>query len=174
MTRPFFVRDRITDFDLFDRHTNNAISKMKERFAEGEPVDFQVRWFLVVLLLVDQTSYLYVQKRMWFLGLIVIYPLLAVINYILVIDSPWIRRQNSFLDRACTVCRHRFPMHGIQSKPNLARISILVTYLPKLSMMPNSSVLAARGWWIFGIYLSSSGIRRGHPCLLFTSTLTRS
>lgn len=43
MTRPFFVRDRITDFDLFDRHTNNAISKMKERFAEGEPVDFQVR-----------------------------------------------------------------------------------------------------------------------------------
>ncbi|GJJ08804.1 hypothetical protein Clacol_003023 [Clathrus columnatus] len=42
MTRPFFVRERITDFDLFDHHANAAILKMKSRFAEGEPVDFQV------------------------------------------------------------------------------------------------------------------------------------
>lgn len=41
MTRPFFARERITDFDLFDHHCNIAISKMKERLAEGEAIDFQ-------------------------------------------------------------------------------------------------------------------------------------
>ena len=42
MTRPFFARDRVTDFDLFDRHAEMVVSKLKERFAQGEAIDFQV------------------------------------------------------------------------------------------------------------------------------------
>lgn len=42
MTRPFFTKDRISHFELFDRHAEDAIKQMKERFAEGCPVDFQV------------------------------------------------------------------------------------------------------------------------------------
>ncbi|TFK50641.1 cytochrome P450 [Heliocybe sulcata] len=41
MTRPFFSRDRISHFDIFDRHGQEAINRMKERFAEGYAVDFQ-------------------------------------------------------------------------------------------------------------------------------------
>ncbi|KAJ3727030.1 hypothetical protein C8R42DRAFT_400068 [Lentinula raphanica] len=42
ITRPFSNRDRITYFDIFDRHANEAIRKMKTRFAEGYAADFQV------------------------------------------------------------------------------------------------------------------------------------
>lgn len=42
MTRPFFVKDRVTDFDIFDRHADIAVNKMIERFGEGEAIDFQV------------------------------------------------------------------------------------------------------------------------------------
>ncbi|KAF9025789.1 cytochrome P450 monooxygenase pc-3 [Hymenopellis radicata] len=41
MTRPFFSRDRITHFELFDHHANIAISLMKERFRAGHAIDFQ-------------------------------------------------------------------------------------------------------------------------------------
>ena len=41
MTRPFFSKDRISDFELFDRHADQVISKMKERFKEGIAVDVQ-------------------------------------------------------------------------------------------------------------------------------------
>ncbi|KAF8060191.1 cytochrome P450 monooxygenase pc-1 [Lyophyllum atratum] len=41
MTRPFFTRDRISDFDLFDRHSNTAISLIKERMRKGHAIDFQ-------------------------------------------------------------------------------------------------------------------------------------
>lgn len=41
MTRPFFSKDRISDFELFDRHSDQVIAKMKERFKEGIPVDIQ-------------------------------------------------------------------------------------------------------------------------------------
>jgi len=41
MTRPFFSRERISDFEHFDRHADIAIEKMKERFKEGTPVDIQ-------------------------------------------------------------------------------------------------------------------------------------
>ncbi|KAK1235462.1 hypothetical protein PQX77_001314 [Marasmius sp. AFHP31] len=41
MTRPFFTRDRISHFDLFDKHTERVISAMKSRFNEGAPLDFQ-------------------------------------------------------------------------------------------------------------------------------------
>ncbi|KAF8585531.1 cytochrome P450 [Ramaria rubella] len=41
MTRPFFARDRVTDFETFNTHAEVVISRMKERFARGEAVDFQ-------------------------------------------------------------------------------------------------------------------------------------
>ncbi|KAK0184815.1 cytochrome P450 [Armillaria mellea] len=41
MTRPFFTRDRITHFNLYDRHAEMTISQMKQRLRSGYPVDFQ-------------------------------------------------------------------------------------------------------------------------------------
>ena len=41
MTRPFFSKDRISDFEIFDRHADQVITKMKERFNEGVAVDVQ-------------------------------------------------------------------------------------------------------------------------------------
>ncbi|KAF7343938.1 hypothetical protein MVEN_01682500 [Mycena venus] len=41
MTRPFFNRERISDFDLFDRHTHDILSRMKQRLAEGFAIDIQ-------------------------------------------------------------------------------------------------------------------------------------
>ncbi|KAJ7463233.1 cytochrome P450 [Mycena latifolia] len=41
MTRPFFKRDRVSDFELFDRHSLDAIAQIKKRLYEGYPVDFQ-------------------------------------------------------------------------------------------------------------------------------------
>ncbi|KAG9217637.1 hypothetical protein CCMSSC00406_0003674 [Pleurotus cornucopiae] len=41
MTRPFFSRDRISHFDLFDRHAEIVIQKMRERSRQGSAIDFQ-------------------------------------------------------------------------------------------------------------------------------------
>ncbi|KAF9459406.1 CYP63 cytochrome P450 monooxygenase-like protein [Collybia nuda] len=41
MSRPFFTRDRISDFDLFDRHADTVIKQIKTRMRTGYPVDFQ-------------------------------------------------------------------------------------------------------------------------------------
>ena len=41
MTRPFFSKDRIGDFELFDRHADNAIAKLKARLKDGIAVDIQ-------------------------------------------------------------------------------------------------------------------------------------
>ncbi|KAG7440044.1 cytochrome P450 [Guyanagaster necrorhizus] len=41
MTRPFFSRDRISHFDLFDNHAQTVVAKMKGRFQMGVTVDFQ-------------------------------------------------------------------------------------------------------------------------------------
>ncbi|KAG9004393.1 hypothetical protein FRB94_002411 [Tulasnella sp. JGI-2019a] len=41
MTRPFFTRDRVTDFDIFDHHTETILNKINERCQTGMPVDFQ-------------------------------------------------------------------------------------------------------------------------------------
>ncbi|GJJ08807.1 hypothetical protein Clacol_003026 [Clathrus columnatus] len=41
LTRPFFSRDRITDFELFNHHADTVISKIKQRAVEQEPIDFQ-------------------------------------------------------------------------------------------------------------------------------------
>lgn len=42
MTRPFFNKERITDFDIFDRHALDAISQAQQRLKAGFPIDFQV------------------------------------------------------------------------------------------------------------------------------------
>lgn len=41
MTRPFFSRDRISHFDLFDRHAEVLVSVMKERSSIGMGIDVQ-------------------------------------------------------------------------------------------------------------------------------------
>ncbi|KAF7967615.1 hypothetical protein HWV62_33667 [Athelia sp. TMB] len=41
MTRPFFTRDRISEFDNFDRHADLMIRALKARLRAGHPVDFQ-------------------------------------------------------------------------------------------------------------------------------------
>ncbi|KAJ7509609.1 cytochrome P450 monooxygenase pc-1 [Mycena galericulata] len=41
MTRPFFTRDRISHFDIFDRHAEDVISILKQRMQDGLAVDFQ-------------------------------------------------------------------------------------------------------------------------------------
>lgn len=41
MTRPFFSRDRISDFAIFAHHADIAVSRLAERLREGCAVDFQ-------------------------------------------------------------------------------------------------------------------------------------
>lgn len=41
MTRPFFSRDRITDFDNFQRHADDVIRQLKKRLRAGYAIDFQ-------------------------------------------------------------------------------------------------------------------------------------
>jgi hypothetical protein len=42
MTRPFFSRERISDFDIYDKHCDTTLQLAKIRLAEGYPFDFQV------------------------------------------------------------------------------------------------------------------------------------
>lgn len=53
MTRPFFSRERISDFDNFDRHATEALDRAQTRLQEGYAIDFQVRslsaWYLAFL-----------------------------------------------------------------------------------------------------------------------------
>ncbi|KAG7440390.1 cytochrome P450 monooxygenase pc-3 [Guyanagaster necrorhizus] len=41
MTRPLFNKDRISDFENFEKHAVSMISQIKSRLREGYPVDFQ-------------------------------------------------------------------------------------------------------------------------------------
>ncbi|KAL4245150.1 cytochrome P450 family protein [Abortiporus biennis] len=41
MTRPFFSKDRISHFDIFDRHADDALTQAKTRIGQGLPVDWQ-------------------------------------------------------------------------------------------------------------------------------------
>ena len=41
MTRPFFSKDRISHFDIFERHADDALRQTAQRLAEGLPVDIQ-------------------------------------------------------------------------------------------------------------------------------------
>lgn len=42
MTRPFFSRDRISHFDIFNRHADEVIDLLVTRLQEGYAVDIQV------------------------------------------------------------------------------------------------------------------------------------
>lgn len=42
MTRPFFTRDRISHFDMFDINADSALKQARARLQEGYPIDFQV------------------------------------------------------------------------------------------------------------------------------------
>ena len=46
MSRPFFTRERISDFDIYDKNCANALKLAKTRLEEGYPVEFQVLFFL--------------------------------------------------------------------------------------------------------------------------------
>ncbi|KAH8831094.1 cytochrome P450 [Flagelloscypha sp. PMI_526] len=41
LTRPFFARDRISDFDTFERHATEALARLTTRLREGHAIDFQ-------------------------------------------------------------------------------------------------------------------------------------
>ncbi|KAF8189713.1 cytochrome P450 monooxygenase pc-1 [Pholiota molesta] len=41
MTRPFFTRERISDFEIYHRNCDLSLRNAKQRLAEGHPVDFQ-------------------------------------------------------------------------------------------------------------------------------------
>ncbi|PPQ85711.1 hypothetical protein CVT25_002479 [Psilocybe cyanescens] len=41
MTRPFFTRERITDFDIYDRNWNISLQIAKDRLSEGFSLDIQ-------------------------------------------------------------------------------------------------------------------------------------
>lgn len=41
MTRPFFSKDRISHFETFGRHADEAIALMKERLRTGHAIDIQ-------------------------------------------------------------------------------------------------------------------------------------
>ncbi|KAF7982986.1 hypothetical protein HWV62_24590 [Athelia sp. TMB] len=41
MTRPFFTRDRITEFDNFDRHADTMLAALRTRLRTGAAVDLQ-------------------------------------------------------------------------------------------------------------------------------------
>lgn len=41
MTRPFFSRERISDFDIFARHADDLLSQIKSRVKEGYAIDVQ-------------------------------------------------------------------------------------------------------------------------------------
>ena len=48
MIRPFLNKERITDFENFDRHAKDAIGQAAARLAAGYPIDFQVRIILLI------------------------------------------------------------------------------------------------------------------------------
>ncbi|KAF8301042.1 cytochrome P450 [Clavulina sp. PMI_390] len=41
MMKPFFARDRVRDFEIFERHTENMVAIMKNSFERGIPIDMQ-------------------------------------------------------------------------------------------------------------------------------------
>jgi len=42
MTRPFFTRERISDFEIYDRNCSLSLKEAGARAKEGYSIDFQV------------------------------------------------------------------------------------------------------------------------------------
>ena len=47
MTRPFFSKDRISHFEIFDRHAADAIEQVKARMKQGYAVDVQASIYAI-------------------------------------------------------------------------------------------------------------------------------
>ena len=43
MSRPFFAKEKIQHFQIFDRHASDAVGQIRDRLTEGAPIDIQVR-----------------------------------------------------------------------------------------------------------------------------------
>ncbi|KAF9040806.1 cytochrome P450 monooxygenase pc-1 [Panaeolus papilionaceus] len=41
ITRPFFTRERISDFDIYDKNADRSLQLARARLAEGYPIEFQ-------------------------------------------------------------------------------------------------------------------------------------
>ncbi|KAF9530964.1 cytochrome P450 [Crepidotus variabilis] len=41
MTRPFFTKERISDFEIYGRNSDISLALAKERLKQGEPIEFQ-------------------------------------------------------------------------------------------------------------------------------------
>jgi hypothetical protein len=61
MTRPFFNKERITDFDIFDQHAHDAIEQAADRLAAGYPIDFQVELSFKIICSIALTA-----DRIWY------------------------------------------------------------------------------------------------------------
>jgi len=80
MSRPFFVRERVQHFQIFDRHANDAVGQIRDRLREGIPVDIQVRLSPCVYVGLDKS-------------------LVWALDRTLSPGIPWTVRQNSCLAR---------------------------------------------------------------------------
>ena len=70
MTRPFFSKERVSDYDIFDRHAETVIKAMKKRVEDGYPVEFQVSMFYVFKFTLSvNTTYSYlIRSRKFYKG----------------------------------------------------------------------------------------------------------
>jgi hypothetical protein len=57
MTRPFFHRERVSDFDTFDHHAATAMAQLKARLRSGHPLD--VADLILRFTLDNATSFLF-------------------------------------------------------------------------------------------------------------------
>ena len=59
MTRPFFTRERISDFEIYDRNADLSLQEAKKRLSEGYSFDVQVIWSarkIILVLFISQTG----------------------------------------------------------------------------------------------------------------------
>ena len=71
MTRPFFTKDRVIDFDIFEKHAEDALGQLKIRLREGYPVDFQD---MVLRFTLDSTTEFLLGKDVCSLSAGLVYP----------------------------------------------------------------------------------------------------
>ena len=162
MTRPFFSKDRITHFDIFDRHAEDAINQFKVRLQQGYPVDFQVRCLRWSTTLSSLDSYSpgcanSLARRTWRLVSLSTLPL------------------NSSLAPTCCPSPLGFPIHFIHLSPShrlhpsIPPMSFPVP-LPKV----NGSLHSVSAMLIIGPSLNFGGTRARNIWLSSTSLLIQS
>ncbi|KAI0318188.1 cytochrome P450 [Amylostereum chailletii] len=59
ITRPFFNKERISDFDIFDEHATAAVAQAKERALAGYPIEFQAKDLCSRISLDSATAFLF-------------------------------------------------------------------------------------------------------------------